>query len=264
MARNILLTISYDGTDFCGWQRQDASKEVREMRTVQGEVERALQKLFSKKIDLHGSGRTDSGVHARGQAANFFCPIESIPAQNIARALNNFLPRDVRVNSACEVSENFSARFSATSRVYRYFILPDEIPCAAASRFVWQIKKNPEIETLSKMALILKGEIDFATFAASGDKSVSTFRYVEGARFFFQEDLFGQKLLVFEIEANAILWKMVRSLVGTLIEFERDGGGEEKFKYALESRQRKNAGPTAPPNGLFLWQVKFDGTRRNP
>ncbi len=114
------------------------------------------------------------------------------------------------------------------------------------------------------MALILKGEIDFATFAASGDKSVSTFRYVEGARFFFQEDLFGQKLLVFEIEANAFLWKMVRSLVGTLIEFERDGGGEEKFKYALESRQRKNAGPTAPPNGLFLWQVKFDGTRRNP
>ena len=113
------------------------------------------------------------------------------------------------------------------------------------------------------MAGILKGEIDFATFAAAGDKSVSTFRYVEQARFFFQEDLFGQRLLVFEIEANAFLWKMVRSLVGTLIEFERDGGGVEKFKAALDSCQRKNAGPTAPPNGLFLWQVKFDGTRRH-
>lgn len=159
--------------------------------------------------------------------------------------------------------ENFSARFSATSRVYRYFILPCEIPCAASARFVWQIKRNPEIETLQKMAAILKGEIDFATFAASDDKSVSTFRYVERARFFFQEDLFGQRLLVFEIEANAFLWKMVRSLVGTLIEFERDGGGAEKFKAALDSCQRKNAGPTAPPNGLFLWQVKFDGTRRH-
>ena len=261
--RNILLTISYDGTDFCGWQRQAASKDVREMRTVQGEVERALHKLFSEKIDLHGSGRTDSGVHARAQAANFFCPVESIPAQNIPRALNNFLPRDVRINSACEAHENFSARFSATSRVYRYFILPCEIPCAASARFVWQIKKNPEIETLQKMASILKGEIDFATFAASGDKSISTFRYVENAKFFFQEDLFGQRLLVFEIEANAFLWKMVRSLVGTLIEFERDGGGAEKFKTALSSRQRKNAGHTAPPNGLFLWQVKFDGTRRH-
>lgn len=261
--RNILLTISYDGTDFCGWQRQDASKDVREMRTVQGEVERALQKLFSHKIDLHGSGRTDSGVHALGQAANFFCPVESIPAQNIPRALNAFLPRDIRVNSAREVPEHFSARFSATSRVYRYFILPCEIPCAASAQFVWHIKKNPEIETLEKMAEILQGEIDCATFAASGDKSVSTFRYIDGARFFFQDDVFGQRLLVFEIEANAFLWKMVRSLVGTLIEFERDGGGVEQFKAALFSRQRKNAGPTAPPNGLFLWQVKFDGTRRH-
>ena len=92
MAKNILLSISYDGTDFCGWQRQD------EQRSVQGELETALEKLFGQKINLQGSGRTDSGVHAKAQAANFLCPVDSIPDQNIPKALNNFLPRDVRVN----------------------------------------------------------------------------------------------------------------------------------------------------------------------
>lgn len=257
MAKNILLSISYDGTDFCGWQRQDGQ------RSVQGDLEAALQKLFSQKINLQGSGRTDSGVHANGQAATFVCPIDSIPDQNIPKALNSFLPGDVRVNRAAQVADDFSARFSATSRVYRYFILPQQIPLAASSRYVWQTNHMPNIQNLNEMASILRGELDCKTFAGAGDASLSTNRYLEGARFFEQSDVFGQKALVFEIEANAFLYRMVRSLTGTLIDFDKNKKGKEDFKKVLDARDRSKAGPTAPPHGLFLWQVKFDGVRRH-
>ena len=119
--RNILLTISYDGTDFCGWQRQEKHGKESE-RTVQGEIEKVLHKIHKQKVDLHGSGRTDSGVHAFGQAANFFSPIDSIPAKNYIKALNTFLPQDIRILDAKEVDQDFDSRFSATSRIYRYFI----------------------------------------------------------------------------------------------------------------------------------------------
>lgn len=257
MAKNILLSISYDGTDFCGWQRQDGQ------RSVQGALEDALFKLFKQKINLQGSGRTDSGVHARAQAATFLCPVDSIPDQNIPKALNNYLPPDVRINEARAANQDFSARFNATSRVYRYFILPAQIPLASTNRFLWQTRAAPNLDRLNEMASLLRGELDCATFAAAGDASLSTNRYLEGARFFEETDAFGQKLVVFEIEANAFLYRMVRSLVGTLIDFERNKKGAQDFKAALEARDRKMAGPTAPPQGLFLWQVKFDGIRRH-
>ncbi len=117
--RNILLSISYDGTDFCGWQRQDFADKGKSVRTVQGELEAALEKLLKQKVKLYGSGRTDSGVHAAGQAANFFSPIDSIPPDRYVQALNSFLPHDIRINSSKEVPEEFNARFSATSRTYR-------------------------------------------------------------------------------------------------------------------------------------------------
>lgn len=257
MAKNILLSISYDGTDFCGWQRQD------EQRSVQGELEAALQKLFGQKINLQGSGRTDSGVHAKAQAANFLCPVDSIPDQNIPKALNNFLPRDVRVNEARAVAQDFSARFSATSRVYRYFILPKQIPCASFNRYVWPINHQPNIKNLNDMAAVLRGELDCKTFAGAGDASLSTKRYIDKAIFFEEEDSFGQKKIVFEIEANAFLYRMVRSLTGTFIDFDKNKKGAADFKKALMSCDRSKAGPTAPPDGLFLWQVKFDGVRRH-
>lgn len=257
MAKNVLLSISYDGTDFCGWQRQEKD------RSVQGDVEAALQKLFSKKIDLQGSGRTDSGVHAKDQAATFLCPIDSIPEENIPKALNNFLPVDVRINKAKFVPEDFSARFSATSRVYRYFILPKQIPVAASGRYLWQINHIPNLENLNQMAKALRGETDCKTFAGAGDASLSTKRYLEEAFFFEEEDAFGQKLLVFQIEANAFLYRMVRSLTGTLIDFDKNKKRFEDFEKALKACDRKMAGPTAPPTGLFLWQVKFDGIRRH-
>ena len=125
-------------------------------------------------------------------------------------------------------------------------------------RYVWPIHYRPDIEKLNKMAECLHGEIDCSTFAAAGDQSVSMFRYIDDAHFFYE----GENL-VFQTEANAFLWKMVRSITGSLIYFERMGKDAEFFKKVLESKERKNAGPTAPAKGLFLHEIKFDGTRRH-
>ena len=262
--RNILLTISYDGTDFCGWQRQDDKDGGEANRTVQGEVEKALEKLHKEKITLYGSGRTDSGVHALGQAANFYTPIDSIPAENFVRALNAFLPDDIRILESVEVPEDFNARKSATSRMYRYFISLGNAVCANNARYSWYVPNyEPDLNRLNKYCECLKGEIDCASFAASGDDSVSTNRYIDGARFFIQKDIWGQDLLVFEIEANAFLWKMVRTLSGTLVNLDKAAAPEDSLKKILESHDRTQAGVTAPPTGLFLYKIKFDGIRRH-
>lgn len=253
---NILLTLSYDGTDFCGWQKQN------DVRSVQGEVEKALQKMLNAHIKVVGSGRTDSGVHAVSQAASFFSPHDSIPEGNYIKALNAILPPDIRIHNAKKVSPSFNARFDATSRVYRYFIQTETVPLASENRYRWFIPWVPDITVLTEMCGCLKGELDFATFCASGDQSHSTKRFVYDASFFRSTK--DSSLLIFQIEANAFLWKMVRSLTGTLIHFENRGRGKEAFKNALESRDRSEVGPTAPAKGLFLWEVKFSGTRIHP
>jgi len=261
--RNILLTISYDGTDFCGWQRQDCGEQKNYMRTVQGEIELALEKLHKCSTVLYGSGRTDSGVHAIAQAANFFSPIDSIPVENYSRALNCLLPQDIRILEASEVPCDFNARFSATSRVYRYFICPELIQ-ASQSRYAWCVNFFPNIDRLNKYCECLNGEIDCASFAASGDKSISTNRFIDKAHFFCQKVFPAEnEMVVFEIEANAFLWKMVRTLTGTLINLERTNAPLDSMQKILFSKDRKKAGATAPANGLFLYKINFNGIRRH-
>ena len=263
-SRNILLTISYDGTDFCGWQRQDLAQGGEAERTVQGEIEKALEKIHKAPTALYGSGRTDSGVHAFGQAANFYSPVDSMPAENYVRAINAFLPDDVRILAAREVAEDFSARKSATSRIYRYFISFGDSTSADNMRFTWLVKNyTPNLERLNKYCQCLRGELDCSSFAACGDDSLSNNRYIDEAKFFMQKDLWGKDLLVFQIEANAFLWKMVRTLTGTLVNLDKDGAPEDAMKKILEAHDRKAAGVTAPPTGLFLYEIKFDGIRRH-
>lgn len=254
--RNILLKISYDGTDFCGWQRQDNSGNP--FRTVQGEIEKALEKLHKKPVDLFGSGRTDSGVHAVGQVANFHTDIDSMPAEKFPVALNSFLPPDVRILEAKVVADDFHSRFSATSRTYRYFLHCGTSPFAHQMRFVWSLRRRPDITVLNEMAACLQGETDCATFAASGDMSLSTKRYIEKAVFYPEGDM-----IIFEITANAFLWKMVRSLTGSFVFYEKSGKTADDFRRILEAKDRKLAGPTAPAQGLFLWSIDFDGVRRH-
>ena len=245
---NIKLKLSYDGTDFLGWQRQEAGR-----RTVQGVVETALEKIHKAPVALTGSGRTDTGVHAAAQVANFYTSIKNMEAARFVPALNSLLPHDVRILEAEETHEDFHARFDARLRTYRYYFITRRDAFPWEIRYAWKLKRTPNIERLNEYASLFKGEMDFTTFAVPGDKSKSRHRYIFGASFFFE----GNKL-IFEISANAFLWKMVRSITGTLIHFDEKGLNKDYLQEVLESHNRQLSGPTAPAQGLFLWNILYD------
>jgi len=256
--RNIKLIIAYDGTDFCGWQRQAAhlqNKRLTPTRTVQGIIEDALEKMHGRSVNLTGSGRTDSGVHAIGQAANFYTDMNSIPAERYAPALNSLLPKDVRILETCEVYNDFHARFSAKSRLYRYqFICRSTLP--HESRYNLRLHRYPQIELLNAYGRIILGETDCSIFAGAGDNAVkagkSKNRYIYKAHFYIEKDQ-----LIFEIRANAFLRSMVRSIAGTFLHYEETSTQPEKLQDIIAAGKRSLAGPTLPPQGLFLWQVEY-------
>jgi len=244
--RTIKLLIAYDGTDFCGWQRQDGS------RTVQGVVEGALETMHRHPVAVTGSGRTDSGVHAAGQVAHFHTDIASIPAPRFVPALNGLLPQDVRVLEASEAPADFHARFDARARTYRYFFICGRHALPHESRYALQLWRHPRVDLLNAYCRLLLGERDCSLFAASGDASKSRSRYIFHAAFFTE----GARL-VFEISANAFLWKMVRSIAGTFLHYEERGTLSEQLRDIIASGARGQAGPTLPPQGLFLWKVEY-------
>ena len=250
--RNIRLLIAYDGTDFSGWQRQASKPHTDETRTVQGEIEKALELIHKKKITLTGSGRTDSGVHAAGQTANFYTPIKSMEAALFVPALNRLLPGDLRILDAREAPRNFHARFDAKYRTYRYYIIPSRSAMPWELRYAWQIYRNPNLERLNRYAAFLQGEMDCTVFAVPGDKSLSRSRYIYNSIFWVEG-----KHLVYEISANAFLWKMVRSVVGTFIFYEKKDLPPEELWEIINSKNRSLAGPTAVPEGLFLYKIGY-------
>jgi tRNA pseudouridine38-40 synthase len=248
-ARNIKLILAYDGTDFSGWQRQEGKEKIR---TVQGVVEDALEKIHKKHITLTGSGRTDTGVHAAAQTANFYTSIQSMEAGRFVPALNSLLPSDVRVLDARETHFDFHSRFDARRRTYRYFFILRREALPWELRYAWQLRRQPDIEKLNELARLFRGEMNCTAFAVPGDKSKSRYRYIFGASFFMEGDR-----LVFEISANAFLWKMARSIAGTLIRWEEKGLMADYLREVIESRNRILTGPTAPARGLFLWKIDF-------
>ena len=244
-SRNIKLTIAYDGTDFLGWQCQ------KKGRTVQGVIEQALEKMHGQKVNLTGSGRTDSGVHAIGQAANFYTNINSIPADRFVHALNSLLPEDVRILESREEKKDFHARFSACARIYRYhFLCRPALP--TENRYNLQLWRCPRLELLNSYGRLLLGETDCSIFAGAGDKSKSKNRFIYRAFFYIETDR-----LIFEICANAFLLNMVRSVAGTLLHYEEKDTPPEILKEIITSGNRSLAGPTLPPQGLFLWKVEY-------
>ncbi len=249
--RNIVMKISYDGTDFLGWQKQN-ERAAGKGRTVQEEIEKALSGMHGHSVPVIGSGRTDSGVHAAGQVANFYTDIATIPADRFLNALNSLMDHDIRIIDSRETHQAFHARYNARARTYRYFIHCGSHPLAHEMPYLWHLRRWPDVEKLNRMASYLTGEIDCTTFTAIGDKSSTKFRYLYAAHFRAE----GERL-VFEITANAFLWKMVRSLVGTLLFLEEKGFPPEEFKRVLDSKNRRLAGPTAPGQGLFLWDVRY-------
>lgn len=244
--RNLKVTLSYDGTDFCGWQIQ------RRERTVQGVVEEALDRLHDHPVRVKAAGRTDSGVHAHGQVISFESD-STVPDDRFTRALNSRLPRDVRAVSALPVSETFHARYSARRRIYKYYILPSEHSDPFARRFCLTVKRNLDLRRLNSYAARIVGVHDFTTVAAVGDEAESMVREVFTSAFYVEG-----RFVVYRIDGNAFLWKMVRSLVGTMLAVNAEESSPSRFSELLEARDRSLAGDTAPAKGLFLSRVLYD------
>ncbi len=240
--RNIKLEIEYDGTDFCGWQKQAND------RTVQEEVERSLSMLTEEQIKTMAAGRTDSGVHALGQVVNFKTHSE-LPLKAFINGGNSRLPYDVRIISAQDVPPNFSARYTTKKRYYRYFIA--KRPIAVGRRYAWIYRKPLNIHLLQSMCDPLKGTQDFKSFC---QKNAAVKHYL--CHVFDAEWKETSERYVFDICANRFLHNMVRILVGTMVEVA-SGQLEAKIKDILAARDRTAAGSTAPALGLFLIKVEY-------
>jgi tRNA pseudouridine38-40 synthase len=251
MERNIRLVTAYDGTDFNGWQIQKQGE-----RTIQGVMQESLGRMHKHPVRVIASGRTDSGVHALGQVVNFRTDITSIDPERFAEAVNSFLPKDVQAVSSDEVDYDFHSRFDAKRRTYRYYILPGTVCLPWQRRFCHHIKRLPDVRNLNGMAGCLVGEHDFAAFASPDEERRSTVRRVLASSFFFDGGY-----LVYGITGNAFLWKMVRTIVGTLLELDATGGDSGEVRRILASMDRSQGGPTAPARGLFLHRVEYDEER---
>jgi tRNA pseudouridine38-40 synthase len=244
--RTIKLTIEYDGTQYLGWQIQPKGL------TLQGVLEEKLSSLTGRKVYLIGSGRTDAGVHALGQVAHFETESQ-LDVQTIQKALNSLLPPDIVIRKIKEVKEDFHARKQSRSKVYEYRILNRKIRSAFHRGFMWHIPQALDLREVKKATQRLMGEHDFSSFRSMGSPTRTSVRKVIRAEWKRGRD----GLLRFEIEANGFLKQMVRTLVGTLVEVGRGKITSEEFQKILDSRDRKEAGPTAPAHGLFLKEVKY-------
>ncbi|MBF0120949.1 MAG: tRNA pseudouridine(38-40) synthase TruA [Desulfobacterales bacterium] len=246
MIKNFKIIVEYDGTQYAGWQRQ------KESLTIQGEIEKAISKMTDQHVTLHGSGRTDAGVHALGQVANFSCDTRLTP-DIFFKGLNSILPNDIVIKSCEQKDERFHARFSAKSKIYNYRILNQILPSAINRNYIWFINKKLHYDAMHEATDHIIGSHDFKSFENTGSPRNSTIRNVISAKFLEKES----NLLVFEIEANGFLKFMVRNLVGTLVYVGLQKITPDEFKQILLSKNRKLAAPTAPPQGLFLMQVKY-------
>jgi len=247
--RRFRLDLAYDGTEFEGWQSQ-----LDKGRTVQPEIEAALAVLVKapRPVPIVGAGRTDSGVHARGQTAHFDAQTK-MEGPHFLRGLNSLLSPDVRVIDCREVPTTFHARFSALARVYHYHIVVAPALLPWETRYCHRVRVLPSLRTLNSMANLLHGELDFTSFTHARDPNLSRTRFIYHASFFPKGDR-----VIFQIVGNAFLWRMVRSLVGTILDLGNRGLGSREFAEVLQSLDRKKAGPTAPGQGLYLQKVIYD------
>ncbi len=247
--RRIKLTIGYDGTDFCGWQIQHAQ------RTVQQEIERALKSMHGHDVRIHGSGRTDSGVHAAGQVAHFDTDIASIPADRFKNALNSRLPADVRINESVQMPDTFHARYDAICRHYRYVVRTYADRTPMNSRYCLAVPSLPNIQLLNGYCAHIVGTHDFSAFTAAGDASRSKIRDLQQASWHIEGSA-----LVFTITGNAFLWKMVRSLVGTMLSLAQSCDDPQRMGTILAGGDRSQVGSTAAPQGLCLERIVYERT----
>jgi tRNA pseudouridine38-40 synthase len=243
--RNIKLLLAYDGTDFSGWQRQP------DRRTVQQDLEEALARLTGVAPSTNASGRTDAGVHALGQVVHFYTAARHAP-EVFVKALNALLPRDVRVLAAEEVPQAFHATLDAKAKLYRYVIDNGRIADPFALRTSWHVYPPLDEAAMDRAAGALKGRHDFRSFETNWPNrtsSVRTITHIAVARA-------GDSVRI-EVEADGFLYNMVRAIAGTLTLVGMGRWPEARVAEALAAEDRVRAGPTAPPQGLFLVRVRY-------
>jgi tRNA pseudouridine38-40 synthase len=250
--RCIKLTLAYDGTAYAGWQFQPGQ------RTLQGVLEDALHRITGETIRTLGSGRTDAGVHALGQVVSFRSD-SPLSAEVLQRALNAELPSDVAVRDVSEVAENFQARHDAVSKRYRYVIYDGPVRDVFRLRFCWHCRRRLDVAVMDRAARALLGTHDFRSLQASGSQRGSTIRTIRDIQV-QRSDRGRGDVVVIEVEADGFLYHMVRTIVGTLVQIGQRRRPESWMAEVLEARDRRAAGPTAPPQGLFLVRAEYEAS----
>ena len=245
MKKRVKLTIEYLGTAYCGWQRQKNGISVQEV------IEGALKKLFEESIALHGSGRTDSGVHAAGQVAHFDVDT-TVPTENIPFAINSYLPSDIQILSAEEVGNDFHARFNAKTKTYRYALYVDKHIRPLIDMQATNVHIRPDIALMREAAKKLKGEHDFKCFLAAGSSVKDTVRTIYSLDISEAEN----KIYV-TVSGNGFLYNMVRILSGTLYYVGIGKLSVADIDKILNGKERKLAGKTLPAKGLTLLSVSY-------
>ena len=242
--RNLRLDICYDGTRYRGWQRLPGVEG-----TIQGKLETALSRILQEPITVSGSGRTDAGVHAAHQIANFHCE-SPMPRDEILHELRRYLPEDIGIYSCQEASPRFHARLNATGKTYRYRIWNSEDPCVFERRYLWALPEELDVEAMDRAAQCLVGTHDFSCFCGNSKMKKSTVRRIDSISLTRQ----GRELQI-TVTGNGFLQNMVRILVGTLVEVGR--GQREENLDCLFGQKREQAGFLAPPQGLCLMEVTY-------
>lgn len=250
MKRNIRMEIAYDGSAYNGWQRQENTS-----KTIQGTLEAVLSALLNEKIRLHGSGRTDAGVHAREQTANFHT--EAVfETQQLLREVNRQLPEDIRILHASEAEDKFHARYSAVAKQYSYTLWTSDVSAVFDRKYLYEIDKPLDIRAMKEAAGCLLGEHDFRSFCSQYSQEKTTVRRMDCINIEQKEN----KITIL-YQGNGFLYHMVRILTGTLIEIGMGKREPSSVLAILQEEKRAAAGFTAPPQGLCLEKVFYDERR---
>lgn len=243
--RNLRLDLCYDGTRYRGWQRL-----AGEENTIQGKLEQTISRILEEPVEVSGSGRTDAGVHAIGQVANFHCRSE-MPCVEILTQLRRYLPEDIGIYSCREVSERFHARLNAKRKTYSYRVWNSNAPCVFDRRYVYAFPGELDVSAMRQAAGYLLGEHDFSAFCTGGNRKKSTIRRIDA----FEITRTGAEIR-FAVTGNGFLYNMVRILTGTLLEVGA-GARDAAQIPALFGEKREKAGPLVPARGLCLMEVEY-------
>jgi len=247
VSRNIKLVLAYNGANYHGWQRQAEGFD-----TIQQRLEQALMMVVKHPLVVSGAGRTDSGVHALGQVANFHTTNLSIPLLGLMQAVNSRLPADIVVRSACQVDDSFHASRSAIGKTYRYRICLSPTRQVDRTGLVYHYWRNLDVDRMRQASWRFIGRHDFRGLASSADKRENTVRTI----FRCESAPVGDEIHI-TVQGDGFLHKMVRNLTGTLLEIGRGRWTIEQVDRLLASRDRRDAGPTLPPDGLYMVCVHY-------